>query len=118
MIGRAAYENPYLLATFDRDIYQKTQTVPTREEIVDRLMPHVENCLSQGVRLNQISRHLLSLFNGVAGAKSWRRILSDSRRLSTSGAELLQQALQAQQSIDQGVKELLAERAEWMADAN
>ena len=101
MVGRAAYENPYLFATVDRDIYQKTNAVPSREAIVDRLMPYVESCLSQGVRLNQISRHLLSLFNGVAGAKTWRRMLSDSRQLSTSGPELLQHALQAQQAINQ-----------------
>jgi tRNA-dihydrouridine synthase A len=102
MIGRAAYENPYLFATVDRDIYQQTNVVPSREAIVDRLMPYVEDCLNQGVRLNQITRHLLSLFNGVAGAKAWRRMLSDSRRLSVSGAELLQQALQAQQTLEHG----------------
>jgi len=107
MVGRAAYENPYLFATVDRDIYQKTDIVPTRAEIVDRLLPYVENCLDQGVRLNQISRHLLTLFNGVAGAKSWRRMLSDSRRLSASGAELLQEALGSQQDIDQSVSALL-----------
>ncbi|MFM1842395.1 MAG: hypothetical protein RLZZ490_1131 [Cyanobacteriota bacterium] len=100
MIGRAAYENPYLFATVDRDIYQQTSVVPSREEIVDRLMPYVENCLNQGVRLNQITRHLLSLFNGVAGAKTWRRLLSDSQQLSTSGAELLTQALKAQQAVN------------------
>lgn len=113
MIGRAAYENPYLFATVDRDIYQTTQTVPTRAEIVDRLVPYVETCLSQGVRLNQISRHLLSLFNGVAGAKTWRRLLSDSRRLSTSGPELLQHALQAQQGTNQGLEPAFLEQLKY-----
>jgi tRNA-dihydrouridine synthase A len=99
MIGRAAYENPYLFATVDRDIYHQTQPIPSREEVIDRLLPYVERCLHQGVRLNQITRHLLSLFNGMTGAKAWRRTLSDSQRLSAAGAELLQQALQAQQHI-------------------
>lgn len=99
MIGRAAYENPYLFATVDRDIYHQTDKVPTRAAVVNGMMPYIATCLSQGVRLNQITRHLLSLFNGVAGAKSWRRTLSDARLLAVSGPELLQQALQAQQSI-------------------
>ncbi|MGA1621113.1 MAG: tRNA dihydrouridine(20/20a) synthase DusA [Synechocystis sp.] len=99
MIGRAAYENPYLFATVDRDIYHQTQPIPSREEVIARLLPYVERCLHQGVRLNQITRHLLSLFNGMTGAKAWRRTLSDSQRLSSTGAELLQQALQAQQHI-------------------
>ncbi|MEY2984624.1 MAG: tRNA-dihydrouridine synthase [Cyanobacteriota bacterium] len=101
MIGRAAYENPYLLATVDRDIYQQSQSIPSRQEVIERLLPYVEKSLGQGVRLNQVTRHLLSLFNGIAGAKAWRRTLSDPQRLSSSGAELLQAALQAQQHIPQ-----------------
>ena len=97
MVGRAAYENPYLFATVDRDIYQKTSFVPSREEIVQRILPYVEQRLSQGDRLNQITRHLLSLFNGQPRAKFWRRTLSDSRLLASSGPELLEKALQAQQ---------------------
>ena len=100
MIGRAAYENPYLFATIDRDIYQKSTSVPSREEIVERMMPYAERSLSQGFRLNQITRHLLSLFNGQPRAKFWRRTLSDSRLLSSSGPELLKKALQAQQSLN------------------
>jgi tRNA-dihydrouridine synthase A len=97
MIGRAAYENPYLFATVDRDIYQKTTFVPSREEIVQRILPYVEQRLASGDRLNQITRHLLSLFNGQPRAKFWRRTLSDCRLLASSGPELLEKALQAQQ---------------------
>lgn len=99
MVGRAAYENPYLFATVDRDIYQKTNLVPSRAEIIELMLPYVEERLQHGDRLNQITRHLLSLFNGQPGAKFWRRTLSDSHLLSCSGPELLAKALQAQQNL-------------------
>ncbi|MBE9204502.1 tRNA dihydrouridine(20/20a) synthase DusA [Synechocystis salina LEGE 06099] len=100
MVGRAAYENPYLFATVDRDIYKKNTGVPSRADIVTRMVPYAEQRLQQGDRLNQITRHLLSLFNGQPRAKFWRRTLSDSRLLAAAGPELLQKALQAQQSQD------------------
>jgi tRNA-dihydrouridine synthase A len=96
MVGRAAYENPYLFATVDRDIYHKTNLVPSRAEIIERMLPYVEERLRHGDRLNQITRHLLSLFNGQPRAKFWRRTLSDSTLLASAGPELLQTALQAQ----------------------
>ncbi|MBE9195390.1 tRNA dihydrouridine(20/20a) synthase DusA [Synechocystis sp. LEGE 06083] len=100
MVGRAAYENPYLFATVDRDIYQKTNLIPSRAEIIERMLPYVEERLRHGDRLNQITRHLLSLFNGQPRAKFWRRTLSDSRLLASAGPELLEKALKAQQSQD------------------
>jgi tRNA-dihydrouridine synthase A len=98
MVGRAAYENPYLFAIVDRDIYHKTNLVPSRAEIIERMLPYVEERLRHGDRLNQITRHLLSLFNGQPRAKFWRRTLSDSSLLASAGSELLQTALQAQKS--------------------
>lgn len=76
MIGRAAYENPYLLAEADQQLYGAVATAPSRREVVEALLPYVQVQLTAGTRLNRISRHVLGLFNGQPGAKSWRRHLS------------------------------------------
>ncbi len=99
MVGRAAYENPFLFASVDRDIYQTTTAVPSRESIVNNLLDYVECHRQTGGRLNQVTRHLLSLFNGQPGAKAWRRTLSDPQKLASAGSELLLEALSAQQQI-------------------
>ncbi len=76
MLGRAAYQNSYILADVDRQFFGSTEPVPTRHEIVERLLPYVESEVGGGTPLKSITRHILGLFNGQHGARSWRRHLS------------------------------------------
>ena len=69
MLGRAAYENPFLFATVDRDFYGDAAPPPTRREVVEGLLPYLEQQLSQGTHLNRITRHVLGLFAHQPGAK-------------------------------------------------
>ncbi len=77
MIGRAAYHSPYLLAEIEEKIFN-TKKVPSRQEIVENLIPYVKKELKKGTRLNQIMRHTLGLFHGQSGASYWKRYLSEN----------------------------------------
>lgn len=93
MIGRAAYDNPYLFATVDRDIYGATEAIPTRQQIVERMLPYIDYWLSQGIRLNSITRHMLQLFAGQPGAKRWKRYLSENVHLAGADSLTVKEAL-------------------------
>ncbi len=78
MIGREAYQNPYVMAEVDRRFFGETAAASTRHDIVDRLCPYVEQSVADGVPLKSITRHVLGLFNGQPGACAWRRYLSEN----------------------------------------
>ena len=77
MIGRAAYHTPYLLAYIEKDIFEK-ETVPSRQDVIEQLIPYIKDELKKGTRLNQIMRHTLGLFHGQIGASYWKRYLSEN----------------------------------------
>ena len=77
MIGRAAYHTPYLLADIEKEIF-KNEKVPSRQEIIENLIPYIKEELKKGTRLNQIMRHTLGLFHGQSGASHWKRYLSEN----------------------------------------
>jgi tRNA-dihydrouridine synthase A len=93
MIGREAYQNPYVLAAWEREILATTHAVPSREEIVLRLLPYLERELAEGTPLKAITRHLMGLFNGLPGARTWRRHLSEEVHRPGAGPEVIDQAL-------------------------
>ncbi len=77
MIGRAAYHTPYLLADIEKEIF-KNEDIPTRQEVIEKLIPYIKAELKKGTRLNQIMRHTLGLFHGQSGANYWKRYLSEN----------------------------------------
>lgn len=93
MIGRAAYDNPYLFATADQEIFAEQTSPPTRQQVVEAMLPYIEDCLSRGIRLNSITRHMLQLFAGQPGTKAWKRHLSENVCRPGAGVEVVQQAL-------------------------
>jgi tRNA-dihydrouridine synthase A len=93
MIGRAAYENPYLLAGADAAIFGDSAPPPSRTMVVKALFPYCEQWLAQGGRLHSISRHLLNLFKGQAGSRLWKRYLSENVFKPEAGLQTLSQAL-------------------------
>jgi tRNA-dihydrouridine synthase A len=78
MMGREAYHNPYLLAEVDRRFFGVQTEPPSREAILELLIPYVQRQLKAGVRLNSVSRHILGLFHGMPGGRLWRRHLSEN----------------------------------------
>jgi tRNA-dihydrouridine synthase A len=77
MIGRSIYHSPYFLAEIEKEIFNNDD-VPTREEVVKKI---VEYCLAEvkkGTRVNQVMRHTVGLFHGISGANYWKRYLSNN----------------------------------------
>ena len=75
MIGRAAYHTPYLLADIEREIFENNN-IPSRQEVIENLIPYIKQEIKKGTRLNQIMRHTLGLFHGQSGASYWKKYLS------------------------------------------
>lgn len=99
MIGRHAYHNPYSIVEIHRALYPDIITASSRTEIVQAMKPYIENELSNGVRLHQITRHMLGLFHSQPGARTWRRVLSEYANKPGAGLEILDKALQAVENI-------------------
>ncbi|MGD7033993.1 tRNA dihydrouridine(20/20a) synthase DusA [Methylotuvimicrobium buryatense] len=93
MVGREVYQNPYLLAGVDELFYRNFHAIKSREQIVEALLPYVGEQLKQGVRLYSIARHLLGLFHGVPGARSWRRHISENGTKQDADQNTLLKAL-------------------------
>ncbi|MGL5081863.1 MAG: tRNA dihydrouridine(20/20a) synthase DusA [Microcoleaceae cyanobacterium] len=102
MIGRAAYDNPYLFAEADRKIYGqmdgREETSLSRRQVAEAMLPYIEYWLNQGVRLNSITRHMLQLFAEQPGTKAWKRYLSEQVHRPGSGIDVVRGAL-AQVSV-------------------
>jgi len=94
MLGRAVYEKPYLLTEIDRLYYGDDSPVNSRETVLHNMMPYIENHLSNGGKLNQVSRHMLGLFAGMPGARLFRRYISENAHQAGAGVEVIEQAYQ------------------------
>ena len=77
MLGRTAYHDPYMLAQVDAVFFNDTHVIPDRCKIVEQLLPYIENEIAAGTKLHAITRHITGLFNGLPGARVWRRSLSE-----------------------------------------
>ena len=77
MIGRAAYHTPYLLADIEKEIFNNNN-IPSRQDVIEKLIPYIKDELTKGTRLNQIMRHTLGLFHGQTGASYWKKYLSEN----------------------------------------
>lgn len=93
MIGRAAYDRPYIFATVDRDIFGEDVTPPTRQQIVAAMLPYIDYWVSKGTKLNSISRHMLQLFAEQPGTKAWKRYITENACLPGSNSEVISAAL-------------------------
>ncbi|HEY9667699.1 MAG TPA: tRNA dihydrouridine(20/20a) synthase DusA [Coleofasciculaceae cyanobacterium] len=93
MIGRAAYDNPYLFATVDREIYGEEVTPPTRHEVAETMCSYIDFWVAKGLKLNKITRHMLQLFAGQPGSRAWRRHLTEKSCLPGTGSEVVREAL-------------------------
>ncbi|MBK5941227.1 tRNA dihydrouridine(20/20a) synthase DusA [Halochromatium roseum] len=92
MIGREAYQNPWLLADVDRRLFGAANPVATPRQALDAFIPYVERQLAEGVPLASMTRHLLGLFHACPGAKAWRRTLSELAHRPGAGIEVLKAA--------------------------
>ena len=92
MIGREAYQNPWLLARVDELIFGADNPADSRQQVIEALLPYVEGHLAAGGHLNHITRHVLGVFQGQPGAKKFRRHLSENAYKKEAGIEVLREA--------------------------
>jgi tRNA-dihydrouridine synthase A len=92
MLGREAYHNPYVLAEVDARFYGASVPAPTREQVETGLIDYCAAELARGTFLGAITRHALGLYRGVAGARGWRRVLSDNRKLAAGDLAIFEEA--------------------------
>jgi len=104
MLGRAVYEDPTLLVRLSSGLSLggSADSVPggagalqklSRGAVVERMVAYTQAQLANGAQLGSITRHLLNLYKGVPGARSWRRTLTEGAPRPAAGAELLREAL-------------------------
>jgi tRNA-dihydrouridine synthase A len=93
MLGRTAYHEPYRLAELEHALFGTP--LPDRDEVLARLRPYVEAHLARGDRLQHISRHILGLYQGLPGARAFRRVLSEEAHRANAGWDVIERALAA-----------------------
>jgi tRNA-dihydrouridine synthase A len=94
MLGREAYHNPYILAAVDELFFADAHEVPGRTQVMASFAAYAGRQLDQGVALTALTRHILGLYHGMPGARSYRRYLSEHAHLRGAGLEVLRAALQ------------------------
>jgi tRNA-dihydrouridine synthase A len=93
MMGRAAYQQPWRLLAVDPLLFGDAPPFASPREAAAALIPYIERELAGGVRLHAITRHLHGLFQGVPGARAFRRRLAEAGASPQAGVPLLREAL-------------------------
>lgn len=92
MLGREAYHNPYVLADVDARFYGSSEPALSREAAEAKLIEYCAAELARGTFLGGVTRHALGLYRGVAGARGWRRVLSDNKKLALGDLAIFDEA--------------------------
>ena len=93
MLGRQAYQEPYLLAELHGEFVDRDWTPPERHEIVAKYSDYIERMMTGGHRMPLMLRHIHGLYTGFPGARSWRRYLAEQGARPGAGAEVLRDSL-------------------------
>ena len=96
MLGREAYHNPYVMADYDARFYGDDAPVKSRTEVLAAMLPYIAAQLARhgekGLKLNSITRHMLGIMTGLPGARVFRQMMSDPKRLAEADPALLLEA--------------------------
>jgi tRNA-dihydrouridine synthase A len=93
MVGRAAYQEPALLRDVDLLFFGQAPAFESRIAALEAFIPYVEARLKEGVPLSAMTRHVLGLFNGLRGARAFRRHLATQAVKPGADAQVLREAL-------------------------
>ena len=92
MIGRQAYHDPWWMAETDARWFGDDSPAMNRMGVVEQMVDYAAGQVVRGVPLRAITRHMLGLYQGVPGARAWRRLLSDASRLKANDPQLIREA--------------------------
>ncbi len=93
MIGRAAWDDPYLFAGADGRIFGDSGEAPSRRQVLASMAPYLERWHRRGLPIGRLTRPLLNLFAGRPGARRWRRTISQNAHRPGAGPELVAAAM-------------------------
>jgi tRNA-dihydrouridine synthase A len=117
MLGRAAYQTPYILAEVDQRLFGSDAPPPTRRAVLEGMIPYIEAHLAKGGRLNNICRHMLGIYHGQPGARAFRRHISEHGPGAKAGIEVLQDAIElAERGIAERADKIRAKSEVQLAD--
>jgi tRNA-dihydrouridine synthase A len=94
MLGRVAYQQPWVLAECQQQLFEPHVPVD-RNHVVEKMTEYIDRQIQQGTAVKHVSRHVMGLFQGLPGARAWRRYLSENAWQDDNNTELLKQALEA-----------------------
>lgn len=92
MLGRAAYQTPWVLSKVDTEIFSDSTNPVSHSTVIEGMIEYIKRRMAEGIPLKSITRHMMGLFHGEPGARSWRRTLSEEARLPGADAELVRKA--------------------------
>ena len=93
MLGREAYQNPFIINEVDAVFFAAATDVQTRTETLQKFMPYIEQELERGTPLHHMTRHILGLYKGQKGGKNFRRHLSENSYKETANIGVLLDAI-------------------------
>lgn len=99
MVGREAYQNPYILAEVDQQLCGIDKPVLSRDDVLEQLLPYIEQHVKAGEKLNHVTRHIIGLFQGEVGSRVWRRYISENAHKAGAGVEVVTAARQAMNAV-------------------
>jgi tRNA-dihydrouridine synthase A len=102
MVGREAYQNPFMLADVDAALYGAQTHRLARNEILSAYLPYVQRELAAGTRLSHMTRHILGLYHGQPGGRRFRQVLSTDAPRAGAGIEVIEAALRQVEKNDYG----------------
>lgn len=94
MIGREAYQNPMMLSAVDSSLFGEKQPPKTASQVAHAYAEYMSEQLQRGARLHHMTRHVLGLFNGVHGARGYRRHLSTYANKKEADIDVFYDALE------------------------
>ncbi len=94
MLGRAAYEMPYILTQVDKYFSGKETNNITRREIIEKLIPYVSEEDAKGTPTSLLLKHIVGLFFNKKGSKQWKQLISPPYPIGRKGKDILEMALE------------------------
>jgi tRNA-dihydrouridine synthase A len=93
MIGRAAYDQPWLFSRADALLYRDDAAPPSRAQVIDRMADYLDDQMRRGLRPHHVLRHMLNLFAKERGTRQWKQTLTEKGHRPDAGPALLREAL-------------------------
>ncbi len=101
MVGRAAYQNPFMLAEADNVLFKNSASKQTREDILKQYRDYVDEQLQQGERIKNLTRHIMGLYQGQSGARKYRQLLSAAVPDNKNNIQFLDDTIQTLSNFNQ-----------------